>query len=73
MNRKTTFRVVDNSFISGTSRVFDIASTRNKRVYIKSASPEESDRKAICSDWYITGKDIWRAYDQFKEKVKKQV
>lgn len=72
MNRKTTFRVVDNSFISGTSRVFDIASTRNKRVYIKAVSPEESDREAIFSDWYITGKDIWRAYDQFKEKVKKQ-
>lgn len=72
MNRKTTFLVVDNNFASGISRVLDIASTRNKRIYNSSATPEDADRKAIDSDWYITGKDISRAYDQFKEKVKKQ-
>ena len=38
MNNKTTFLIAKNDFISGVSRILDIASTRNKRVYNTSQS-----------------------------------
>ena len=51
MNKKTTFLVAENDFLSGVSRVLDIASTRNKRVYNTSSSGDEADKKAIFNDW----------------------
>lgn len=70
MNNKTTFLVAKNDFASGVSRILDIASTRNKRIYNTSKSGEEADRKAIFNDWYIIGDDIRGAYDKLKEEIK---
>lgn len=70
MNKKTTFLVAENDFLSGVSRVLDIASTRNKRVYNTSRSGDEADKKAIFNDWFMIGNDIRGAYEQFKKEVK---
>ena len=72
MNKKTTFLVAENDFLSGVSRVLDIASTRNKRVYNTSRSGDEADKKAIFNDWFMIGNDIRGAYEQFKKEVKAQ-
>ncbi|UEA30734.1 hypothetical protein [Granulicatella elegans] len=45
MGDKTTFLIAKNDFISGVSRIFDIASTRNKRVYNTSQSDDVTDKK----------------------------
>ena len=72
MNNKTTFLIAKNDFISGVSRILDIASTRNKRVYNTSQSDDVADKKAIFNDWYMIGNDIRVAYEQFKKEVKTQ-
>ncbi|MCK4027399.1 hypothetical protein HCC70_03470 [Streptococcus suis] len=72
MNNKTTFLVAKNDFMSGMSRVLDIASTRNKRIYNTSKSGDEADKKAILNDWYMIGNDIRGAYEQFKKENKAQ-
>lgn len=72
MNKKTTFLVAENDFLSGVSRVLDIASTRNKRVYNTSRSGDEADKKAIFNDWFMIGNDIRGAYEQFKKEAKAQ-
>ena len=68
MNNKTTFLIAKNDFISGVSRILDIASTRNKRVYNTSQSDDVADKKAIFNDWYMIGNDIRGAYEQFKKR-----
>ena len=68
MNKKTTFLVAENDFLSGVSRVLDIASTRNNT----SRSGDEADKKAIFNDWFMIGNDIRGAYEQFKKEVKAQ-
>lgn len=72
MNNKTTFLIAKNDFISGVSRILDIASTRNKRVYNTSQSDDVADKKAIFNDWYMIGNDIRGTYEQFKKEVKTQ-
>lgn len=72
MNNKTTFLIAKNDFISGVSRILDIASTRNKRVYNTSQSDDVADKKAIFNDWYMIGNDIRGAYEQFEKEVKTQ-
>ena len=72
MNNKTTFLIDKNDFISGVSRILDIASTRNKRVYNTSQSDDVADQKAIFNDWYMIGNDIRGAYEQFEKEVKTQ-
>ena len=72
MNNKTTFLIAKNDFISGVSRILDIASTRNKRVYNTSQSDDVADKKAIFNDWYMIGNDNRGAYEQFKKEVKTQ-
>ena len=72
MNNKTTFLIAKNDFISGVSRILDIASTRNKRVYNTSQSDDVADKKAIFNDWYMIGNDIRGAYEQFKKEVTTQ-
>lgn len=44
------------TFLSGLSRVFDIASTIN--VYSDLNSPEEADFIAMQSDWSVVGEDM---------------
>ncbi|HFI0151354.1 TPA: hypothetical protein ACGO3A_002239 [Streptococcus suis] len=70
MNKQSDFLAVKNSFISGASRVLDIGSTRNKRVYNTSKNSYEADWKAVNSDWAMVGQDIWGAYYDFKQEIK---
>ncbi|NGL84192.1 hypothetical protein [Streptococcus equi] len=70
VNKRTTFSVAKNDFISGVSRVLDIGSTRNKRVYRISGTPEEADKKALFNDWWVVGNDIRSSYEQFKKELK---
>lgn len=50
------------------ARVVDIGSKCNKKIYITSKSGDEADKKAILNDWTMIGKDIWGAYDKFKQE-----
>ncbi|WP_247950350.1 hypothetical protein [Streptococcus constellatus] len=68
MNQQTNFLMTKNSFVSGMARVVDIGSKRNKKIYITSKSGDEADKKAILNDWTMIGKDIWGAYDKFKQE-----
>lgn len=69
MNEKTTFLVAENSFLSGLSRVLDIASTRNKRIYNSSKTEKLADRRAILSDWQMIGNDVKEAYGKITKEA----
>lgn len=70
MNEKTTFLAAENNFLTGMSRVMDIASTRNKRIYNSSKSGKIADRRAILNDWKMIGNDIRSAYGKITEEAK---
>lgn len=65
---KSDFLFAMPDFLGGVSRVLDLGSTMN--IYNDSDSPEEADYKAMSSDWQVTGDDIRRALDEFKEDRK---
>lgn len=69
MNEKTTFLIAENSFLSGLSRVLDIASTRNKRIYNSSKTEELADRRAILSDWQMIGNDVRESYGKVAKEA----
>lgn len=62
---KSDFLFALPSFWGGIARTLDIGSTLN--VYNESKSAEEADSRAIESDWHVTGEDIRRAMDEWRE------
>ncbi len=62
MNR-TDFLFATPNFFRGFGRAIDLGSTRN--IYNDSTSEKKADYKALKSDWYVTGKDIRKAIEQY--------
>ena len=52
------------SFLSGVASVLDVGGTFN--VFNQVESPEEADHIAIKSDWAIIGKDMEKAFSDFR-------
>ena len=57
------------SFFEGLGRLFDWGSTLNN--YNISESEEESDYKALASDWANIGEDMRMAVSKYEQQLKK--
>ena len=69
MNPKinTDFLLAQPSLLSGASRVLDLFGTFDD--YNRSESSLEADEKAIASDWFIVGQDLYDAIERGEEEL----
>ena len=60
---KSNFVYARPSFLRGVARLFDFGGTLNTYYYLTDEDPNETDARAIASDWEAVGKDIASAMD----------
>ena len=65
LNDDTCFLFADSNFVTGVATALDIGGTLI--VYNESRNPQEADARALASDWYVTGRDLARAMEQFEQ------
>jgi hypothetical protein len=63
---KTDFLFARPSFLSGMASVLDVGATFTE--YNESKDGTEADKRAIASDWTVTGKDIVGAIKQYENE-----
>lgn len=62
----TTYLLSNKGFISGVSAILDRSSVISR--YNTSFSEDDADKKAIFTDWIMTGNDLKAALKQFCEE-----
>ncbi len=69
--RKMSFSLEQQSFLSGSGSIFDLAGQSFGNLSI---GDESTDKRALQSDWNAIGKDIRRAYNaEIKKDENKKV
>jgi hypothetical protein len=61
---RSSFLSADSNFWVGFSRLLDVFGTAN--IYNESASQQDADYRALFSDWYMVGRDLQRAAQEFE-------
>jgi hypothetical protein len=56
-------------FLRGAARVLDFGGNLGKDSFLVSESPAEADRRAIASDWRVTGRDLNQALEAVDGEV----
>lgn len=59
-------------FLRGAARALDIGGNLGRDAFIISPTPGEADRRALRSDWRVTGRDIAGAFKQVEAEVDQQ-
>ncbi len=67
---KSGFTFARPSFATGLARLFDFGGTLNNYYYVRYEDPQESDARALASDWEAVGKDIADAIEQYGVSIK---
>lgn len=52
------------TFLSGMASIANVTGTV---LYNASSTEQEADRKAIMSDWYVTGEDLRKALETYAQ------